>query len=152
MYMSTPVADGDYVYGFSNKRKGQIVCLEQADRRAQVGDRRTFGMNAAIQSAGPNLLVLTTEGELIVAPRNPEKFEELRRYKVADESDLGAPGRARIPRRHPRRRFGCGLVAEVGAGSLRSPVGAAGYFVHAVGPRRFLRLGRGRLASLAGRF
>ena len=48
-------------------------------------------MNAAIQRAGPNLLVLTTEGELIVAARSPEKFEELRRYKVADGQTWAHP-------------------------------------------------------------
>ena len=48
-------------------------------------------MNAAIQSVGPNLLVLTTEGELIVAPRNAEKFAELRRYKVADGQTWAHP-------------------------------------------------------------
>jgi len=35
--------------------------------------------------------VLTTEGELIVAPRSPEKFEELRRYKVADGQTWAHP-------------------------------------------------------------
>jgi len=51
----------------------------------------TIGMNAVIQSAGPNLLVLTTEGELIVAPRSPEKFEELRRYRVAESQTWAHP-------------------------------------------------------------
>ena len=46
-YMSTPVADGEYVYGFSNRRKGQIVCLDRrtgavkwASRRARGHERR----------------------------------------------------------------------------------------------------------------
>jgi outer membrane protein assembly factor BamB len=28
MYMSTPVIDGDYLYGLSSKKKGQFVCLD----------------------------------------------------------------------------------------------------------------------------
>ncbi len=91
MYMSTPVADGDYLYGFSNKRKGQIVCLDRRTGALKWATEGRSGMNAAIQSAGPNLLVLTTEGELIVAPRSPEKFEELRRYKVADGQTWAHP-------------------------------------------------------------
>jgi outer membrane protein assembly factor BamB len=91
MYMSTPVADGEYVYGFSNKRKGQIFCLDRRTGVLKWATEGRSGMNAAIQSAGPNLLVLTTEGELIVAARNPEKFEELRRYKVADGQTWAHP-------------------------------------------------------------
>ena len=48
-------------------------------------------MNAAIQSAGADLLVLTTDGDLIVARRNPEKYEELRRYKVAEGQTWAHP-------------------------------------------------------------
>jgi outer membrane protein assembly factor BamB len=91
MYMSTPVADGEYVYGFSNKRKGQIFCLDRRTGAVKWATEGRAGMNAAIQSAGRNLLVLTTEGELIVGTRNPEKFEELRRYKVADGQTWAHP-------------------------------------------------------------
>ena len=48
-------------------------------------------MNAAIQSAGDNLLVLTSDGELIVAKRAPDKYEELRRYKIADSQTWAHP-------------------------------------------------------------
>jgi outer membrane protein assembly factor BamB len=91
MYMSTPVADGDYVYGFSSRRKGQIVCLDRRTGEIKWATEGRAGMNAVVQRAGPNLLVLTTEGELIVAPRSPEKFEELRRYKVADGQTWAHP-------------------------------------------------------------
>jgi outer membrane protein assembly factor BamB len=91
MYMSTPVADGEYVYGFSNKRKGQIICLDRRTGALKWATEGRAGMNAAVQSAGPNLLVLTTEGELIVATRSPEKFEELRRYKVAEGQTWAHP-------------------------------------------------------------
>ena len=49
------------------------------------------GTNASLQSAGPNLVVLSTEGDLMVLRRNPEKFEELRRYKVADSQTWAQP-------------------------------------------------------------
>jgi outer membrane protein assembly factor BamB len=91
MYMSTPVADGDYVYGFSSRRKGQLVCLDRRTGAVKWATEGRAGMNAVLQSAGPNLLVLTTEGELIVARRSPEKFEELRRYKVADGQTWAHP-------------------------------------------------------------
>ena len=70
-------------------------------------------MNAVLQSAGPNLLVLTTEGELIVAPRSPEKFEEqlappLQSPPTADLERT--PVVRRVPRHRPRRQLGRGVV------------------------------------------
>jgi len=91
MYMSTPVADGNYIYGFSSKRKGQIFCIDARTGAAKWATEGRGGTNAAIQSAGVNLLVLTSEGELIVAKRAPDKYEELRRYKVADSQTWGHP-------------------------------------------------------------
>jgi outer membrane protein assembly factor BamB len=91
MYMSSPVVDGAAVYGFSNKRKGQFFCLEAKTGTVTWTTEGRGGTNAALQSAGSNLLVLTTDGELIVAERNPEKFEELHRYKVADSETWAQP-------------------------------------------------------------
>jgi outer membrane protein assembly factor BamB len=91
MYMSTPVADGSLVYGFSNKRKGQLFCLDAATGTTKWTTEGRGGTNAAIQSAGDNLIVLTTDGELLVIRRTPVKYEELHRYKVADSQTWGHP-------------------------------------------------------------
>jgi outer membrane protein assembly factor BamB len=91
MYMSTPVADGDYVYGFSSRRKGQIFCLDRRTGALKWATEGRGGINAAIQSAGPNLIVLTTDGELLVAKRSPDTFEEVRRYKVAEGQTWAHP-------------------------------------------------------------
>ncbi|MBA2304724.1 MAG: PQQ-binding-like beta-propeller repeat protein [Acidobacteria bacterium] len=91
MYMSSPVVDGALLYGFSNKRKGQIFCLEAATGTVKWTTDGRAGQNAALQIAGRNLVVLTTEGDLIVANKNPEKFEELHRYKVADGQTWAQP-------------------------------------------------------------
>lgn len=91
MYMSSPVADGALLYGFSNKRKGQLFCLDAKTGTVKWTTEGRGGTNASLQSAGPNLLVLTTEGDLIVARRNPEKFEEIRRYKVAESQTWAQP-------------------------------------------------------------
>jgi outer membrane protein assembly factor BamB len=91
MYMSSPVVDGAFVYGFGSKRKGQLFCLDAQTGTAKWATEGRAGTNAAIQSAGPNLVVLTTEGELLVVRRSPEKFEELRRYKVAETQTWAHP-------------------------------------------------------------
>jgi hypothetical protein len=48
-------------------------------------------MNASLQIAGPNLVVLTTEGELLVLRKNPEKYEEVRRYTIGEGQTWGQP-------------------------------------------------------------
>ena len=91
MYMSSPVVDGTTLYGFSNKRKGQLFALDAQSGKVAWTTEGRAGANASLQLAGPNLLVLTTEGDLIVARRNPQKFEELHRYKVADSGTWAQP-------------------------------------------------------------
>ena len=91
MYMSSPVVDGGYIYGFSNRRKGQIFCADAKTGVVKWTTEGRSGANATLQLAGPNLVVLTTDGELIVVRKNPEKYEEVRRYKVADSQTWAQP-------------------------------------------------------------
>jgi outer membrane protein assembly factor BamB len=91
MYMSSPVADGPFVYGFGSKRKGQLFCLDARTGTAKWTTEGRGGMNAAIQLAGAHLVVLTTDAELLVLNRNPEKYEELRRYQVAESQTWAHP-------------------------------------------------------------
>ena len=91
MYMSSPVADGTLLYGFSSKRKGQLFCLDAATGAVKWTTEGRGGTNVALQSAGDNLIVLTTDGELLVVRRTAAKYEELRRYKVGDGATWGHP-------------------------------------------------------------
>ena len=68
MYMSTPVADGDYCSASRTDERDRLFCLDARTGRAKWTTEGRAGTNASLQSAGPNLVVLTTEGELIVAP------------------------------------------------------------------------------------
>jgi outer membrane protein assembly factor BamB len=86
MYMSTPVPDGDYLYGLSSKKKGQFFCL---DARTGKTLWLTEGREATQASfvAAPNaLLTLTDTGDLIVAKKSPQKFEQISRYQVAESA------------------------------------------------------------------
>ena len=91
MYMSSPVVDGTHIYGFSSKRKGMLFCLDATTGKVTWTTEGRAGMNASLQSAGSDLVVLTTEGELLVVKRNPAKYEEVRRYKVADGQTWAQP-------------------------------------------------------------
>ncbi len=83
MYLSTPVADGPMLFGFSNKRKGQLFCLDARTGRAAWTSEGRVATNASLLSAGSNLVVLTTDGELIVLRRSTAKYDELRRYELS---------------------------------------------------------------------
>jgi outer membrane protein assembly factor BamB len=91
MYMSSPVADGSFLYGFGSKRKGQLFCLDARTGTQKWTTEGRGGTNASIQSAGPHLVVLTTDGEMLIVTRNPDKYEEVRRYKVADSQTWAQP-------------------------------------------------------------
>ena len=83
MYLSTPVADGSLLFGFSNKRKGQLFCLDAATGKTAWTSEGRVATNASLLSAGPNLVALTTDGELIVLQRTNAKYSELRRYQLS---------------------------------------------------------------------
>ena len=91
MYMSTPVADGPMLYGFSSRRKGQLFCLDARTGTVNWTTEGRAGTNASLVSAGDHLVVLTTEGDLIVARRNPAKYEEVRRYEISDAPTWAHP-------------------------------------------------------------
>ncbi len=91
LYMSSPVADGTFLYGFSNKRKGQLFCLDATTGAVKWTTEGRGGDNAAIQLAGDHLMVLTTGGDLLILRRNPSRYDEVRRYRVADGATWGHP-------------------------------------------------------------
>jgi outer membrane protein assembly factor BamB len=91
MYMSSPILDGGFLYGFSNRRKGQLFCLEAATGKVRWATEGRGGQNASLVSAGPNLVVLTTDGDLVVVRRTPDRYDELHRYKVGEGDTWAQP-------------------------------------------------------------
>lgn len=84
MYMSSPVLSGDHLYGFTEKRRGSLFCLDARDGKLLWTDEGRQGDNASLVLAGNQLLVLTTEGELLVVPANPGGYQVTASYEVAD--------------------------------------------------------------------
>lgn len=83
-YMSTPVADGQYLYGLGSKRKGQYLCLDAKTGRVVWSTNGREATQAAVLSAGGHVVWLTNEGDLVVSRKNPKMFEQVARYTVAD--------------------------------------------------------------------
>jgi outer membrane protein assembly factor BamB len=91
MYMSSPVLDGDVLFGLSNTRKGQYVCLDAKTGQIVWATEGRDGNQAAVLSAGSVLLFLTSDADLIVAAKSRKAFEPLARYKVAESATWAHP-------------------------------------------------------------
>ena len=71
-----------YLYGFSgNTGRGTLRCLEMATGEMKW-EEKSFGGFGALQAIGKNLLIISNQGELVVADSNPETFTEISRAQV----------------------------------------------------------------------
>jgi outer membrane protein assembly factor BamB len=91
LYMNTPVAVGTRLYGMSERQRGQLFCLDAGTGKLEWTGPGRFADNAAIFTAGPALLVLTTGAELCVYQRQGAALVEAARYPVADSPTWASP-------------------------------------------------------------
>jgi outer membrane protein assembly factor BamB len=89
MFMSSPALIDGTIYGLTIRRRGQFVAIDAASGRTLWSTEGREGENASILGNRSWLLASTTDGRLAVARTNPQKYEELRRYQIA-ESGLWA--------------------------------------------------------------
>jgi outer membrane protein assembly factor BamB len=91
MYMSTPVLADGVLYGLSSRKKGQIVAMNAATGAlAWATDGRAADQAAILLTPG-HVLLLTTGGELVLVRRSAAKYDEDRRYTVADSATWAVP-------------------------------------------------------------
>ena len=91
LFMSSPVLIGDALYGFSQRDKGKLFCLDAATGKTHWTTDGRMGENAAIVHAGNTLFTLTDRAELIVSTAGTKKFDPRARYKVADSPTWAHP-------------------------------------------------------------
>ena len=91
MYMSSPVIDGDYLYGMSSKRKGVFFCLKISTGEVAWATRGDEGENASIVQGDNVILFLTDDANLKVIKKNPSKYEPLANYSIGDTSTWTHP-------------------------------------------------------------
>jgi outer membrane protein assembly factor BamB len=91
MYMSSPAVAGTAIYGLSTKNRGQFFAIDAATGKTLWLTRGREAENASIVRAGDFLLMGSTNSELIVAKANPARFEEVKRYTVADSAMWAHP-------------------------------------------------------------
>ena len=91
MYMSSPVAFGGYLYGLTHRNRGQFYCLDVKTGKTMWTTKGREGENAAMLTAGDLVFAMTTEGELVVMRANPNQFDAVKRYTVADSAVWAHP-------------------------------------------------------------
>lgn len=91
MYMSSPVISGTTLFGLSQRDRGQFFALDLVTGKTLWTTAGRQGENASFILADTLLLITTTNGELIVARPNRSKFDEIRRYTVAESAVWAHP-------------------------------------------------------------
>ena len=94
MYMSSAVVSGGHLYGLTHRNKGQFFCVDPKTGKVLWTTRGREAENAALIATGDLLIATTTEGELVVAHRDPAKFDVLKRYTVAESPIWAHPAPA----------------------------------------------------------
>lgn len=91
IYMSSPAASGNTLFGLSHKNRGQLFALDATTGKTLWVGKGREAENASIVRAGDHLLLATTNSELIVAKATGAAFEEVKRYTIAESAIWAHP-------------------------------------------------------------
>jgi outer membrane protein assembly factor BamB len=92
LYLSTPVLQGNTLFGFSMLKKGQFFALDADTGKTLWQGPGRMGENAAILNAGGSVfLALTNEANLIVLPVNAKEYVPTVQYTVANSPTWAHP-------------------------------------------------------------
>jgi outer membrane protein assembly factor BamB len=89
--MSNAVVARDTLFGMSARSSGQFFALDARTGKTLWTGAPRQGTNAALIRAGDVLFILKDDAELIVARANPDRFEQLKTYSVADSATWAQP-------------------------------------------------------------
>jgi outer membrane protein assembly factor BamB len=90
-YMSSPILDGDNLYGLNNKKRGQLVCIDASTGEPRWTSEGRYAEQAALVAAGPYLAVLTSDGKLKIVERKPASFAQVASYQLGESSTYSHP-------------------------------------------------------------
>jgi outer membrane protein assembly factor BamB len=92
---TTCVESGGHLFGIHGRQDGPLAelrCFDPAARKV-LWSEPSFGY-ATLILAGDKLLILKTDGTLVLAAANPNKYEELARAQVCDGTTRALPALA----------------------------------------------------------
>ena len=84
MYMSSPVAAGGVLYGFTHRNRGQFFAADVKTGKTLWTSPPRQAENAALVAAGPVIIATTTEGELAVLRQGRTGFDLVKKYTVGE--------------------------------------------------------------------
>lgn len=91
MFMSSPVLVGGTIYGLTERGRGQFVAIDAATGQTLWNTQGREGENASMLGSRSWLLASTTDGKFVVARANPQKYDEVRRYQLAQSAVWAYP-------------------------------------------------------------
>jgi outer membrane protein assembly factor BamB len=91
IYMSSPVLQGDFLFGLSQQKVGQIFCASARTGKTLWRSDGRLGGYASILHAGSVLLVLTSGGQLLVMKAGGTAYEPIAQYRVSDSPTYAHP-------------------------------------------------------------
>jgi outer membrane protein assembly factor BamB len=90
-YVSTPVVTRGVLYGLSHRNNGQFFALDASTGKVLWLGRPRIATNTAVVYAADILFFLNNDAELIVLKANPDRFDPIRTYRVADSATWAQP-------------------------------------------------------------
>ena len=90
-YLSSPVVNGNRLFGFTAKRKGQLIALDADTGKTLWAAEGRQGENAALLNAGNTLFALNNDAQLFVLNPAADKFAPLIEYTVAESPTWAHP-------------------------------------------------------------
>lgn len=90
-YVSTPVVSGGVLYGLSHRNNGQFFALDASTGTVLWLGPPRIATNTAVVHAADTLFFLNDDAELIVLKANPQRFQPIRTYRVADSATWAQP-------------------------------------------------------------
>jgi outer membrane protein assembly factor BamB len=91
LYMSSPVLQGDLLYGLATQKIGQLFCASARTGKTLWRSDGRLGAYASILNAGSVMLVLSDRGELIVCKASGTAYEPIAKYRVPDTPTYAHP-------------------------------------------------------------
>ncbi|HEV7474919.1 MAG TPA: PQQ-binding-like beta-propeller repeat protein [Pyrinomonadaceae bacterium] len=92
LYFSSPVVQGDTLYGFSIMKKGQFFAMNADTGKTLWQSPGRMGDSAVLLNlGGKSLLLLTNEAKLIVLPASAKEYAPAAEYTVANSPTWAHP-------------------------------------------------------------
>lgn len=89
--MSTPVINGELLYGFSHYGFGRLFCLDPKTGEIQWQGPRRTGENVMFLSVPGYVLALINDGELKIIKATGQRYQPVASYRVAESRTWAPP-------------------------------------------------------------